>query len=293
MAGGCVFAGPGRLRLPDEPSAPGVIPHDEDGGGVPLVLLLEELADVSEVEVGEGEVVEVGAVGVGEGVCVSIVDGVGVGDGQVEEDEVGGGVGEEPVGGGEEVSVVLEVELGVAGDVDGGANPLSEEGTREGKESGGGLEEQARERLVVVDAAEGGDVPGPEALIEDGGEDAAIGVVPSGDGGGVAVVEGVLKDGVTGLEGLPGLRGGLGGGLEEVEPAAVQGGADVDGGLAGKERREDDFGELSGWLNVGEDGGLGGELVEGGELEAGEAVAVDLLVGELVEEDPDDARPGG
>ena len=36
--------------------------------------------------------------------------------------------------------------------------------------------------------------------------------------------------------------------------------------------------------------GLSGQLIEGGELEAWEAALVDLLVGELIEQKPDDTR---
>ena len=40
---------------------------------------------------------------------------------------------------------------------------------------------------------------------------------------------------------------------------------------------------------MGEDDGLCGEAVEGGELEGRKAMFVDLAVGELVEYEPDDA----
>lgn len=62
--------------------------------------------------------------------------------------------------------------------------------------------------------------------------------------------------------------------------------------LAGEEGGDGDAGELVGRLDVGEEGGLGGEAVKGGELEAGVAVLVELVVGELVEEEPDDAVGG-
>src|SRR6267378_7802301 len=49
-------------------------------------------------------------------------------------------------------------------------------------------------------------------------------------------------------------------------------------------------GVFAGRDDVSEDGGLSGQSIEGGELETGEAAFVELLVGELVEQEPDDAR---
>ena len=99
---------------------------------------------------------------------------------------------------------------------------------------------------------------------------------------------GVLKDGVMGLEGGP-LQGV---GIVELETIAVGGGPDAIDAGAGEERGEDQLGEDAGGDGVGEESGLLGDLVEGWELKARVATLVDLLVGELVEDDPQDAWGG-
>ena len=130
----------------------------------------------------------------------------------------------------------------------------------------------------------GGVTIGPVAVIENRGNDAAVGVVPAGEGGAVAVVECVLKDGVVLVEGLP-----LAGYVIVHGELDGGGGLHLVVGLASEEAGEDDFGVDVEGLSLGEGGGGGGEGVEGGKLEAGEAMLEGLLVGELVEDDPDDA----
>ncbi len=66
-----------------------------------------------------------------------------------------------------------------------------------------GAEEIDRERAVRRQIRGSGFAVGPEAVIEDLGHDAAVGVVPTGDAGGVAGVDGVLEDGLVLMEGRP------------------------------------------------------------------------------------------
>ena len=122
-------------------------------------------------------------------------------------------------------------------------------------------------------------------MIEDFGHDAAVGVVPAGDAGVVAGVDGVLKDGLVLAEGCP-LAGG---GIFEREQEAAGGDVDCRRRDTGEEGGDDVAGVFAGGDDVSEDGGLRGEAIEGGEFEAGEAAFVELLVGELVEQQPDDA----
>jgi hypothetical protein len=125
-------------------------------------------------------------------------------------------------------------------------------------------------------------------VIQDLGHDAAVGVVPTGDTGAIAGINGVLEDGLVLVKWDPFAGGGV---FERDEKAA---GGDVDG--VGREASEkggnDVAGEYAYGNNVGEDSGLGGEFVEGGEFEARKAALIELLIGELVEQKPDNARPG-
>jgi hypothetical protein len=59
IAGGLVLGGPSHRILPYEVRAPGVVAHDDDCAGVPLVTLFEKLTDVGQVTVGQGEVIDV------------------------------------------------------------------------------------------------------------------------------------------------------------------------------------------------------------------------------------------
>ena len=266
-----------------------MVAHDDDGGGVPLVLLLEEGADVGEVGVGEGEVVEVGGMVGGEGGGVAVVDSAGMGDGQVQEEEGEGGVGELGIGGGEDIVVLGDVAedfAGVHGVVAGGEGAWIEDGL---EDSVDGCGEVVGEGVVVGDVDEGAGVGSPEALVEYLGEDAAVGVVKAGDAGAVAGVECILPDGLVLLEGGPG----VGEGIVEEERVSVGGGADGVGGEAGEESWDDAFGEDVVGADVGEGGGLLSELIEGGEEEVGCAMLVDLAIGEFVEEEPNDTRFGG
>lgn len=116
-------------------------------------------------------------------------------------------------------------------------------------------------------------------MIKDFGHDAAVGVVPAGDGGAVAGVNSVLKDGLMRAEGGPLASGGI---FERDEQAASR---DVDGvgRNAGEERRNNVAGVHARWDCISEDSGLGGEFVEGGKFEAGKTTLVELLVGEFIE----------
>ena len=104
----------------------------------------------------------------------------------------------------------------------------------------------------------------------------------------VAAIERVLEDGLVGIEGLPLVGDGVV--QPEQHPAAID--LNVVGGNAGEEAGENVPGELTDGDDVGEVGGLSGQLIEGGEFEAWKAAFVDLLIGELVEQDPDNAGMG-
>lgn len=127
MAGSLVFVGPGHGILPDLGGAPGVVTHDDNGRGVPLILLFEELTDVCQITVSEGEVVDVGGVFGAEDLLVAIVETVRMGDREMQEQEVDRGVGEICVTGGAETAIVAEVLADIAGFVGGGAGTATEE----------------------------------------------------------------------------------------------------------------------------------------------------------------------
>ena len=92
VAGGLVFVSPGHGVLPDLRGAPGMISHDDDGGGIPLVVLFEQIADVGEIAVGKSEVVDVRGVFGAEGFLFAVVEAVGMRDGHMQEEKVDGWV---------------------------------------------------------------------------------------------------------------------------------------------------------------------------------------------------------
>jgi hypothetical protein len=124
-------------------------------------------------------------------------------------------------------------------------------------------------------------------VIQDLGHDAAVGVVPTGDTGAIAGINGVLEDGLVLVKWDPFAGGGV---FERDEKAA---GRDIDGvGWDASEKGRDDVAsEYTSGNDVGEDGGLSGEFVEGGEFETRKTALIELLIGELVEQKPDNARP--
>ena len=123
-------------------------------------------------------------------------------------------------------------------------------------------------------------------MIEDLGHDAAVGVVPTGYARCIAGVDRVLEDGLMLTEGRP-LAGGR---VLERDEKASSGDVDCVGGNAGKEGGQNIPGVYAGGNNLREDRGLSGELVERGKVEAGKAALVELLVGEFVEQNPNDSR---
>jgi len=90
-----------------------VIAHDDDGGRVPRVVLLEKLLKMVQVTVCESEVVDVGRGGRSKSGGLAVVDAVGMRNGQVKKDEVDGGVGEQSVCGSEDIVVVLDVQVSI------------------------------------------------------------------------------------------------------------------------------------------------------------------------------------
>ena len=182
VAGGLFFGGQPAEVVTYEMCSPGVVPHNDDGGRVPLALLLKLLVNMGEVAVSEGEVVEVGGVGEGELGGVAVVDTYTVGDGEVKKDETEGGVAEELIGVGGDVLKVGEVSSGVEyvfGDKVVGVGELME-GV---KESVGQVDGDGIEGSVGKETHEAWDAIGPVAAVEDSGEDATVGVVPAGDCG--------------------------------------------------------------------------------------------------------------
>jgi hypothetical protein len=120
------------------------------------------------------------------------------------------------------------------------------------------------------------------------GHDATVRVVPTRDTGAIAGINGVLEDGLVLAEWDPFTGGGV---FERDEKAA---GGDVDGVRreAGEKSGDNVTSEGACRDDVGEDGGLSGEFVEGGESEARKTALIELLIGELIEQKPDNARPG-
>jgi len=149
-----------------------------------------------------------------------------------------------------------------------------------------GSQEIDGERAVGREVGGGGFTIGPEAVIEDLRHDAAVGVVPTGDARCIAGVDCVLEDGLMLAEGCPlaGCR------VLERDEKASSGDVDCVGGNACKEGGKDIPGVYASGNNLREDRGLSGEFVERGKVKAGKAALVELLVGEFVEQNPDDAR---
>ena len=125
-------------------------------------------------------------------------------------------------------------------------------------------------------------VVGPVAVLNVGGVDGAVGVVPSDGGGSPAGLHGVAEDGAEAVDKL------AAGTVGVVDPEAVaEGVTDAVDDAAGEQRGEDLDGMDADGLGVGEERALGAKGVEVGEGEVGGAVLEELVVGELVEDDPD------
>ena len=128
-------------------------------------------------------------------------------------------------------------------------------------------------------------VVGPVAVLDVWGVGGAVGVVPADCGGAPAVLHGVAEDGAGAVDEL------AAGTVGAVDPEAVaEGVADAVDEAAGEQRGKDLDGVNADGLGVGEERALGAEGVEVWEGEAGGAVVEELVVGELVEDDPDQER---
>ena len=194
MAGGLIFVGPEGRRPPDQTGAPGMVAHHDDGGGIPLPALAEQLADMGEVAVGEGEIIDIrGAVG-GELSGAAVIDSAWMGGGDVEQQEASAVVVQHLVG--------VRGELLVIGDVQPSRvdrEPIipvivGHEPRREAKpwsEGVGADRSPSKHPPVVVLTV------GPSAAVEYRREDSAVGDVPAGDRGGVAFIQLILT--LTGL----------------------------------------------------------------------------------------------
>jgi hypothetical protein len=112
------------------------------------VMLFEYVADVVEVKIGEGEVVDIGGVFVGEDSLFSIVEAVGVGDGEVQEKKVDRGIGEESVACDKESAIVAGVLAEIAVLVGRRAGAVSEEVLRVEPKIAERTDEIDRERAV-------------------------------------------------------------------------------------------------------------------------------------------------
>ena len=166
MARSLIFVGPCHGVLPYLRGAPGVVAHNDDGGGVPLVLIFEDTADMVEVEVREREIVDVRGVSCGETPFLAVVEAVGVRDGQVQKEEVDGWVGEIGVAGGKETTIVAGVLADVAGLVREGAGATAEEMLRIKPEVAEWADEVDRERAVWRQVGRRRLAVDPEAVIE-------------------------------------------------------------------------------------------------------------------------------
>ena len=199
-AGGLfVFISPGGQTAPDG-GAPAMVSLDDERGLAPAGGGLEGGEELAEDAVGEGEIVEVGAATLAGEAILGAAPGVGaVRDGEVEEDEVGL-IGVEKLEG-----VLLEVVLGLAAQAEvkgaeiavgaGGGDEfdgeLMERGTDVGGE-GGTLRHGAVLHVVV----------GPVAVLDVGGVDGAVGVVPADGGGAPSGLHGVAEDGAGAVDEL-------------------------------------------------------------------------------------------
>ena len=103
--------------------------------------------------------------------------------------------------------IVAGVLADIAAFVGGRTRAMAEEMFRVEPEIVEGTQEIDGEGAVGREVGGSGFAIGPEAVIEDLRHDAAVGVVPAGDAGGIAGVDGVLKDGLVLTEGRP-LAGG-------------------------------------------------------------------------------------
>ena len=126
VTGGCVLFGPGSGIDPDQLGAPPVVTHNDDGCRVPLVLLVEEKANVSEILVAECKVVDIRRVPSSNSLFSAVVEAVGVWNGHVEEKKINGRICKVGVPGGKEFAIVGRVLTDVSRLLGGGAKPMSE-----------------------------------------------------------------------------------------------------------------------------------------------------------------------
>ena len=137
------------------------------------------------------------------------------------------------------------------------------------------LRHQAVEHIAV----------GPEAVLDGVGVDGAVGVVPADGGGAPAGLVSVGEDGLLAIDGRPFVVSFV------VHPqAVVEVVADAVDDLAGKQRGNDLYRVVSGGLGVGKERALGAEGVEVGQVQVARAVLEDLVVGEFIEDHPDQQR---
>ena len=264
-------------------NAPGMVALNDEGGLVPAWRCLQGGEDAAKDAIGESQTVEVGAVALLGVVVADAAPDVGtVGDGDVQEDEVRL-VGVQQLGGvllqinvGQEAMTHVEaakVTVGSRGGPDLADHLLQRDVNVVGE--GGILGHEAIEHVAV----------GPETVLDGIGVDGAVGVVPADSGGAPAGVLGIAEDSLRAVHRRP---SGLG---FVVDPqAVVEVVADSVDDFAGKQRRDDFYSVITGRLGVGEEGALGAEGVEVGEAEIPGAVLEGLVVGELVEDDPDQQR---
>ena len=144
---------------------------------------------------------------------------------------------------------------------------------------------------VVVDGRGKGAIPVgelPGTLVEDAAQKTAIGVVPAGEAGGPPELTRFAEYGLRWIEGIPG---------PAVHAAEAEGPAVdvfyIGDRLAEEQAGDDFFRVIAGGPQAGEGGAALRELLEVGEGESGGTLFEDLIVGEFVHENPDDARLRG
>lgn len=281
VGGDLVVVAPGVGLPPDQMGAEAVIAHDDDRCVVPLVPSGQHGSDVIEIDIGQGEIIDIGGTTDGEAVGVAVPDAAGVRNGEVEEQEGVARIGEGGVGGMAELDEVAGVGLALVEIIDaraGGGNNEGRQLPEETDERIGEIRGDAIGRKEIVEVR----FAGPEAGAENRGKNAAVGVIPADDGGTVAHGVGVGEDGGALIEGLPSVR-------SVEEQVAGGGGPHTAEGLSSHEGGDSDFGVAGDGLDVSEDGGFRTETIERREIEAGDAVLVKLAVGQLVENDPEHA----
>ena len=96
---------------PEQLSSPGMVPHEDKRGVVPLIALLEDGDNRAEIVISKGEIVDIGGVVDSKSVGTAVPNAWGMGDGRVQEDKVVLRAAKCLLGGNVDVHVVGVMEL--------------------------------------------------------------------------------------------------------------------------------------------------------------------------------------